>query len=64
LRRAGNLGNPFGEMNIFLAIIVYWIMAAILIVGVLLAVKGSFWLLILGLLGFILGVTKVGILPH
>jgi hypothetical protein len=51
-------------MNIFLAIIVYWIMAAILVAGVLLAVKGSFWLLILGVLGFILGVTKVGILPH
>jgi hypothetical protein len=51
-------------MSIFLAIIVYWIMAAILVAGVILAVKGSFWLLILGLVGFILGVTKISILHH
>ena len=51
-------------MNIFLAIIVYWIMAAILIAGVIMAVKGTFWLLILGLIGFVLAVTKVAILPH
>jgi hypothetical protein len=51
-------------MSIFLAILVYWIMAAILIAGVILAVKGTFWLLIVGLIGFILAVTKVGILPH
>jgi hypothetical protein len=51
-------------MNIFLAIFVYLVMAVILIAGVLLAVKGSFWLLILGLLGFVLGVTKLSILHH
>ena len=51
-------------MNIFLAIFVYLVMAAILIVGVVLAVKGSFWLLILGLIGFVLAVTKVAILHH
>jgi hypothetical protein len=52
-------------MNAFLAIFVYLVMAAILIAGVLLAViKGSFWLLILGFIGFVLGVTKVAILPH
>ncbi len=39
-------------------------MAAILVAGVILAVKGSFWLLILGMIAFILGVTKVGILTH
>jgi hypothetical protein len=50
-------------MSIFLAIIVYWIMAAILVAGVVLAVKGTFWLLIVGLIGFVLGVTKIAILP-
>ncbi len=40
-------------------------MAAILIAGVLLAViKGSFWLLILGFIAFVLAVTKIAILPH
>jgi hypothetical protein len=51
-------------MSIFLAIFVYLVMAVILIAGVLLAVKGSFWLLILGFLGFVLGVTKLSILHH
>jgi hypothetical protein len=51
-------------MNVFLAIIIYLIMALILGAGVLLAVKGSFWLLIIGLLAFMLGVTKVSILHH
>jgi hypothetical protein len=52
-------------MKVFLAIFVYLVMALILGAGVLLAVlKGSFWLLILGLIGFVLGVTKIAILPH
>ena len=51
-------------MSIFLAIIIYWIMAAILVAGVILAVKGTFWLLIVGIIAFVLGVTKVAILPH
>ena len=51
-------------MNIFLAIFVYLVMAAILIDGVVMAVKGSFWLLILGLIGFVLAVTKIAILHH
>jgi len=52
-------------MNAFLAIFIYLVMAVILIAGVLLAViKGSFWLLIIGLIAFVLGVTKVAILPH
>jgi hypothetical protein len=51
-------------MNVFLAIIIYLVMALILGAGVLLAVKGSFWLLIIGLLGFVLGVTKLSILHH
>jgi hypothetical protein len=51
-------------MSIFLAIFVYLLMAAILVAGVLLAVKGTFWLLAVGLLGFVLLVTKISILPH
>jgi hypothetical protein len=51
-------------MNIFLAIFVYLVMAAILTVGVVLAVKGSFWLLILGFVAFVLAVTKIAILHH
>jgi hypothetical protein len=52
-------------MNVFLAIFIYLVMAVILGAGVLLAViKGSFWLLILGLIAFVLGVTKVAILHH
>jgi hypothetical protein len=52
-------------MNVFLAIFVYLIMALILGAGVLVAVvKGSFWLLVLGFLGFVVIMTKVAILPH
>jgi hypothetical protein len=52
-------------MKAFLAIVVYLVMAVILGGGVLLAViKGSFWLLILGLLGFIIAITKIAILHH
>jgi len=39
-------------------------MGSILITGVVLAVKGIFWLLLIGLLGFVLAVTKYGILSH
>ena len=51
-------------MSFFLAILAYAIMAGVLIAGIVLAVKGSFWLLILGSVVFILILTKVGILPH
>ncbi len=39
-------------------------MAAILVTGVVLAVKGIFWLLIIGLTGFVLAVAKYGIFSH
>jgi hypothetical protein len=39
-------------------------MAVILIVGVVMAVKGTFWLLIVGLLGFILAIAKIACLSH
>jgi hypothetical protein len=43
---------------------VYLIMAVVLILGILLAVKGTFWLLIVSLLCFILAITKISILTH
>jgi hypothetical protein len=51
-------------MSLILAMVTYWIMAIILILGVVFAVKGSFALLILGSLAFIFILTKTGILPH
>ncbi len=39
-------------------------MAAILVVAVVMAVHGSFWLLILGFLGFVLAVAKIGCLSQ
>jgi hypothetical protein len=51
-------------MNIFLVIFVWLLMAAILVGGVVLAVKGIFWLLIIGLIGFVLAVIKYGIFSH
>jgi hypothetical protein len=51
-------------MSVFLAIFVYAIMAAILATGIVLAVHGTWWLLILGGLAFILGVATVCLHPH
>jgi hypothetical protein len=52
-------------MKAFLAIFIYLVMAAILIAGVLLAtIKGSFWLLIIGMIGFVAAITRIAILPH
>lgn len=51
-------------MNVFLAILVYVIMAAILAAGIVMAVHGSWWLLIVGSLGLILGLAKVCMNPH
>ncbi len=39
-------------------------MAAVLVTGVALAAKGIFWLLIVGLTGFVLAVVKYGIFSH
>jgi hypothetical protein len=51
-------------MKIFSILLVWFIMGAILALGVVLAVKGIFWLLIVGLIGFIAGVIKYGIFSH
>lgn len=55
----------FGRMKLFLAFLVWIIMGVIIGMGMLSAVaKGSFWLLILALLGFIVLVAKIGCLSH
>ena len=53
-----------GCMKIFLVIFVWLLMGAILVTGVTLAVKGIFWLLIVGLIGFVAAVIKYGIFSH
>jgi hypothetical protein len=39
-------------------------MGAILVTGVVLAAKGIFWLLIAGLISFVLAVVRYGIFSH
>jgi hypothetical protein len=51
-------------MKIFGIMFLWALMAAVLVAGVVMAVNGSFWLLIVGALVFIGLMTKVGILPH
>jgi len=51
-------------MNVFFVILLWLMIAAILVTGVVLAVKGTFWLLILGLLAFVAALTKFGIYSH
>jgi len=58
------MGYVLCRMSIFLVMFVWLLMAAILVAGVVLAVKGSFWLLLIGLIGFVLAVAKYGILSH
>ncbi len=51
-------------MKLLFLMFVWLVMALLLIAGVVLAVKGSFWLLALGLVGFVLAVAKIGCLSH
>jgi hypothetical protein len=51
-------------MKLTLAFAVWIGMGAILAKGLLMAIGGSFWLLGLGLLGFVLLVAKIGCLSH
>ena len=51
-------------MKLFLAFVVWISMGAVLAKGMLMAVHGSFWLLILGVLGFVALVAKIGCLSH
>ena len=49
-------------MKLLYAIAVWLGMGAVLALGILLAVKGSPWLLILGLVGFVVAVGRIGCL--
>jgi hypothetical protein len=51
-------------MNFILALLAWLIIAAVLTTGILMAVQGSLWLLLLGVLGFILLFSKYGCLSH
>jgi hypothetical protein len=51
-------------MNVFLAIFAWLVMGIILVTGVVMATHGTFWLLILGGLGFVAAVAKIGCLSH
>jgi len=47
-------------MNFVYASVAWLGIALVLGLGLFLATKGSFWLLILGVIGFILAVAKIG----
>ena len=51
-------------MKIFAVMFVWLLMALILTVGVVMSVHGSLWLLVLGIVGFVLAVAKIGCLSH
>ena len=51
-------------MKILLLICIWLIMGLLLVTGVVMAAKGSFWLLALGLGGFVFAVAKIGCLSH
>ena len=51
------------SMKLFSAVLVYLIMGLILGWGMLLAVKGSWWFLVAGILSYIIVVAKFGCLP-
>jgi hypothetical protein len=51
-------------MNVFFSILAYLVMGAILTTGVVMAAHGSFALLIVSGLGFIIALAKIGILSN
>jgi hypothetical protein len=51
-------------MKLLGAFVVWIVMGTILAKGLLGAIHGSFWLLAVGILGFILLVAKIGCLSH
>jgi hypothetical protein len=64
LEREAALRNHRCVTKLLLAILVWLIMGAAIAAGILLAFKGSLWLLIVSLLGFIFLVGKIGCLSH
>jgi hypothetical protein len=51
-------------MGFISAVIVWLIMGAVLAAGMVLAVKGSLWLLVVGLVLFLLAFAKFGCATH
>ncbi len=58
--KAGNIGS----MKLLCAFAVWIGMGTVLGVGILMAVKGSPWLLIAGLIGFVIAVGRIGCMSH
>ena len=52
------------DMGFLAAILVWLIMAAVIAAGIVMAVKGSLWLLILSLVLFVVAFAKYGCLSH
>ena len=51
-------------MKLVCAYLVWFGMAAVLAAGIVLAVKGSPWLLIIGFLGLVVAFAKIGCMHH
>jgi hypothetical protein len=51
-------------MSLIMAIIAYLVIGFILGLGILLAVKGSFWFLIVGVVGYLLAFAWIGCIHH
>ena len=51
-------------MKFFWALVIWLVMGAIIIAGIVVATTGTPWLLIIGLLGFIFAVGKIGCATH
>ena len=51
-------------MKLLMAFVVWIAMGAVLVKGILSAMHGSYWLLTLGVVGFIALVAKIGCLSH
>ena len=51
-------------MKLLFVMLVWLVMALLLVVGVVMAVHGNFWLMAAGLVGFVLAVAKIGCLSH
>jgi len=51
-------------MKLLLAFLVWIAMGAVLVKGLLMAVDGHLWLLIVGVVGFVVLVGKIGCLTH
>jgi hypothetical protein len=50
-------------MNFLLAVVAYLVIGAVLGLGILLAVKGSPWLLVIGFLAYVIAFGRIGCLP-